>query len=159
MKFKWSRSWQYVFCMWICNLGRAPWRHLFSTPFGISYSSSKAAGIWRLTYVLSHSVCRTLCNLMGPWTIAHQIPLPIVFQARILEWVAISYSRSLTHPAIDAVGQNISGFPRAKVLNMRTRQKLSHLLWPSPRSQATSFHQILLIKAVASPCQLNVEEK
>ena len=34
--------------------------------------------------------CPTLCN---PWTAACQDPLPICFQARILECVAISYSR------------------------------------------------------------------
>ena len=38
----------------------------------------------------------TLCD---PWTIAHQAPSPSgpsvhgIFQARILEWIAISYSR------------------------------------------------------------------
>ena len=30
-----------------------------------------------------------------------------------------------------------SWFPRASVLKMRARQKLYHLLWPSPRSHAT----------------------
>ena len=34
-----------------------------------------------------------------PWTIACQAPLPIVFfQARILEWVAISFSRGFSQP-------------------------------------------------------------
>ena len=31
-----------------------------------------------------------------PWTLAHQTPLSMgFFQARVLEWVAISYSRSI----------------------------------------------------------------
>ena len=193
--------------MWICNLGRAHWGHLFSTPFGIrrkwqptpvllpgkshgwrsmvgyriqehaSTGSQRVGHNWATSlhfhiaaqrlqssegwfmYLLSHLVCWTLCNLMGPWTIAHQVPLSMVFQARILEWVVISYSKSLTHSAINAVSQNTSGFPRAKVLKMRAGQKLSHLLWPSPRSHATSFHHFLLIKAVASPRQLNMEGK
>ena len=34
-----------------------------------------------------------------PWTAAHQAPLTMeFFQARILEWVAISYSRGSSHP-------------------------------------------------------------
>ena len=28
-----------------------------------------------------------------PWTVAHQAPLSMILQARILEWVAISFSR------------------------------------------------------------------
>ena len=39
--------------------------------------------------------CPTLCN---PWTAACQDPLPICFQARILECVAISYSRVSSWP-------------------------------------------------------------
>ena len=35
--------------------------------------------------------CVSLC--VTPWTVAHQVPLPMgLFQVRILEWVAISYS-------------------------------------------------------------------
>ena len=33
------------------------------------------------------------------WTVAHQAPLPMgLFQARILEWVAISFSRRSSQP-------------------------------------------------------------
>ena len=39
--------------------------------------------------VLVTQLCATLCN---PWTVAHQAPQGIL-QARILEWVAISFSR------------------------------------------------------------------
>ena len=31
--------------------------------------------------------------LVTPWTVAHQAPLSMGIQARILEWVAISFSR------------------------------------------------------------------
>ena len=50
--------------------------------------------------VLSQS-CLTLCDTMdGSWSgsSVHNI-----FQARILEWVAISYSRDLLHPGIKPV--------------------------------------------------------
>ena len=34
-----------------------------------------------------------------PWTIAHQVPLPMgILQARILEWVFISFSRGYSQP-------------------------------------------------------------
>ena len=37
---------------------------------------------------------------LTPWTMARQAPLSGIFQARILEWVAISYSRGLPDPGI-----------------------------------------------------------
>ena len=37
-----------------------------------------------------------------PWTLAHQVPLSMgFFQARILEWVAISFSKDLPDPGIN----------------------------------------------------------
>ena len=40
------------------------------------------------------SVARLCPTLVTPWTVAHQVPLSMgFFQARILEWVAISFSR------------------------------------------------------------------
>ena len=42
----------------------------------------------------------TLCN---PWTVAHQAPLSMgVFQARILEWVAMPSSRGSSQPRTEA---------------------------------------------------------
>ena len=36
---------------------------------------------------------------MTPWTVAHQAPLPMgILQARILEWVAISFFRGSSQP-------------------------------------------------------------
>ena len=47
--------------------------------------------ITSLICVLVTQSCLTLCN---PWTAAHQAPLSMgIFQARILEWFAISFSR------------------------------------------------------------------
>ena len=40
-------------------------------------------------------VCAQSCLTLGdPWTVACQTPLPMELQARMLEWVAISYSRA-----------------------------------------------------------------
>ena len=40
--------------------------------------------------------------LVTLWTVAHQAPLSIgILQARILEWVAISFSRDLPDPRIE----------------------------------------------------------
>ena len=37
-----------------------------------------------------------------PWTVAYQAPLSIgFFQARVLEWVDISFSRDLPDPGIE----------------------------------------------------------
>ena len=42
----------------------------------------------------SHWLVRAPSRLFATlWTVAHQAPLHEIFQARILEWVAISYSR------------------------------------------------------------------
>jgi len=39
---------------------------------------------------------------MTPWTVARQAPLSMgILQARILEWVAISFSRDLPDPGIE----------------------------------------------------------
>ena len=49
-------------------------------------------------------VCSQLLShvhlFLTPWTMARQAPLSGIFQARILEWVAISYSRGLLDPGI-----------------------------------------------------------
>ena len=44
--------------------------------------------------------CSVMSNfLWPPWTVAHQAPLPIwFFEASILEWVAISYSKGSSKP-------------------------------------------------------------
>ena len=37
----------------------------------------------------------------NPWTAAHQTPLSGISQARILEWVAISFSRDLPNEGME----------------------------------------------------------
>ena len=39
--------------------------------------------------------CPTLCD---PVTVAHQVPLSMISQARILEYVALSFSRGCSWP-------------------------------------------------------------
>ena len=58
---------------------------------------------WRLDFltlevkVLSHSVESKL--FMTPWTVPRQAPLSMgILQARILEWVAIPFSRGSSQP-------------------------------------------------------------
>ena len=39
---------------------------------------------------------------VSPWTVAHQAPLSMGFsQARILEWIAIPFSKDLPHPGVE----------------------------------------------------------
>ena len=40
-------------------------------------------------------LCRTLAT---PWTVVHQVPVQWISQARVLEWVAISFSRGSSQP-------------------------------------------------------------
>ena len=58
-------------------------------------------------YSVSLCISEMLLNLFSfgyaqlfviPWTIAHQAPLSMEFQARILEWVAIPFSRGSSQP-------------------------------------------------------------
>ena len=37
---------------------------------------------------------------VAPWTVAYQAPVYGIFQARILEWVAISFSRASSQPRV-----------------------------------------------------------
>ena len=58
------------------------------------YLFTKNVSILISVYMLSH-----VRLFVTPWTVAHQGPLSIgFFQARILEWVAISYSRGSSWP-------------------------------------------------------------
>ena len=44
-------------------------------------------------------VLNCVCLFLTPWTAAHQAPLSMGFlQARLLQWVAVSYSRGSSHP-------------------------------------------------------------
>ena len=50
--------------------------------------------------VLSRSVLSN--SLSDPWTVARQAPLSIeILQARILEWVAMPFSRGSSNPGIE----------------------------------------------------------
>ena len=48
--------------------------------------------------MLVTQLCPTLCNSMAP----HQAPLSMVLQARILEWVVITFSGGFSDPGIES---------------------------------------------------------
>ena len=56
-------------------------------------------------------VCVRACSVVSDFviqrTVSHQAPL--AFQARILEWVAISYSRDLAGPGIEPASPALAG--------------------------------------------------
>ena len=64
--------------------------------------NSISLGIWQIPMCVCVCVC--VCTLscvqlfMIPWTILPQAALHGIFQAKILEWVAISYSRRSSWP-------------------------------------------------------------
>ena len=94
--------------------------------------------------------CRTLCNPMDcslPGSSIHGI-----FQARILEWVAISFSRDLPNPGIKpgslALGRHFTIWPTRKV-HILSRLVITFL----PRSKC------LLISWLQSPSAVILEPK
>ena len=60
-------------------------------------------------------MCVCVCALSGvllfvtPWTVALQAPLSMVFQARIVEWVAISSLGDLPNPVQDPTSPALAG--------------------------------------------------
>ena len=55
--------------------------------------------------MLGHSVVSDSATL---WTVTHQTPLEI-FRARILEWVAISFSKDLLDPGVELASPALAG--------------------------------------------------
>ena len=53
--------------------------------------------IWEVV-VVGGLVAKSCPTLVTPWTVACQAPLFGIFQARILEWIAISFSRGSSQP-------------------------------------------------------------
>ena len=77
-----------------------------------------------------------------PWTVAYQAPPSGIFQARVLEWIAISFSRDLPDPGMepgspawraDALPSEPPGklLPR-KTLNLKIRKVCSLLTGTDP---------------------------
>ena len=48
-------------------------------------------------------------SLATPWTVTHEASLSGISQARILEWVAISFSKGLPNPEIKPVSPALAG--------------------------------------------------
>ena len=73
------------------------------------------------------SLCSFMSNFATPWTVAYQAPLHQIFQARILEWVAIFSSRVLAHISCIASGfftTEPSGMPKQmnRIWHRHTRE-------------------------------------
>ena len=66
-------------------------KNIFNNSVIIYIMQSSCYNIVTFTCCLVAKSCPTL--LWAPWTVAHQAPLFMGFQARILEWVAIFFSR------------------------------------------------------------------
>ena len=59
-------------------------------------SRNKDAKQYHILFIYAADKCSVVSNSATPWTAALQAPLSMeYFQARILEWVAISFSRYL----------------------------------------------------------------
>ena len=56
------------------------------------YRKKEKEGGWEAA-VLDRKHKSIICLFATPWTVVHQVPLSRDFPARILEWIAISYSR------------------------------------------------------------------
>ena len=68
-------------------------------------------GVQRLTTHGGGLVAKFCPTLVTPWTVARQGPLYRGFLARILEWVAISFSRGSSRPRDQLLVSCIAGFP------------------------------------------------
>ena len=57
-------------------------------------------GTYRKTFCMCVLVVRCIRLFETPWTVARQVPLPmgLILHARILEWVAIPFSRRFFRP-------------------------------------------------------------
>ena len=64
---------------------------------------------------------------VAPWTVAYQAPVYGIFQARILEWVAISFSRASSQPRDRTLISHITG-RRFNLWATREHCKLSSII-------------------------------
>ena len=76
----------------------------------------------------SHQGCMRACSVVSdslqpPWTVAREISsVHGIFQARILKWVAISYSKDLPNPGIEPMSL------------VSPAMAIRFLTWPQPKS-------------------------
>ena len=89
--------------------------------------------VWFQVYLLSRYTAMLSCSLshvwffVTLWTVAHQDPLSMgILQARILEWVAISFSRGSSQPRDWAQISRIAG---GFFTIWATREALIHCAW------------------------------
>ena len=93
------------FCVWFSIEDQRFWNVATLIPqLTLLKSQSGERLLWFLTWGIAEGalgnmsggdlVAKSCLTLMTPWTVARQAPLSMgILQARILEWVAISFSR------------------------------------------------------------------
>ena len=80
--------------------------NMFTIPFSLSSPFGMPVMCRLPFFILSHVLCCTLSLshaqfVVTPWTVAHQAPLSMgILQARILECVAMSFSRGFSNSGI-----------------------------------------------------------
>ena len=97
------------------------------------------AGCWTLDLLIKKLKVKLLScvQLFGtPWTITYQAPLRGILQARILEWVAISFSRGSSQPRDWTRVSHIAG----RCFNLSaTREAREYHYWTSIPRLTTSL--------------------
>ena len=111
---------------WRCKPGIQPLRYLWGT---ILKKSRRSQGIQA---VLSAQSCPALCNPMDYSTPGSSVHA--VFQARILEWVAISFSRQSFRPRDRT---QVSSIGRQSLYHWATRE--AQTLWRGTQFIRTLF--------------------
>ena len=130
------------------------------TPIFLIYS------ITQRVYVLSHSVVPG--SFATPWTVAQQAPLARIFQARILERLAISSFRSLPDPGIKAASAALAGrfFTTWKAQSLNTHVELCarnwgyndepFRLWPQKETGNQRLEAIMMMSCVSITAEATV---
>ena len=83
----------YVILHYICSVYNSEW---YVVLYIQSWFNYWLHNVYQNLLFFSLSIMSN--SLATPWTIAHQIPLSGISQARILEWVAISFSKASSWP-------------------------------------------------------------
>ena len=69
-----------------------------------------------------------------PWTVAYQAPLSMIFfQARVLEWVAISFSRGSSRPRIEPVSPALQADALPSKPSGKPQNVKKNMPYPLPR--------------------------
>ena len=112
-------------------------------------------------YYLSLSLVAKSCSTLAtPWTVACQAPVHRILQARILEWVAIYFSRDLPNPGIEPGSPVLllllSRFSRVRLCATPWRQptRLHHPWDSSGKNTGVGCHCLLQCMKVKSESEV-----